>query len=413
MPANLLIFDADYISELTGRMNKACELLAGAVSSLRNAGNHDNWKCKERARIIESFDELNKKLQRLDTGVNETTRILGGCISRFASLETQYQAQADHLSDELTENHGFRATVRTPTGGHADGYDPSGAATTSAGVIGAAGAGSLKGGDTPDTKQETSKTTSSGSTMSASAFRINTGNNIFGQRKEADSNTANDRTLSHGADTGGGGLTTNLPVTYIPDNPGAAAKGTKDTREIANEAFTSVVKVISNALGSESAYDGENATRLAETYNAGRIIFESSRAILATPSLPHANERLSMAAGLVTLVHETGKVQETSIYTNEKILVNASRISSALQNDSENSELRRLLVTFTGDQTGDKADSVSSSGDEKLSFFEMIIEELKKIFSEEHGNVSSSGTSSASSSPITKFLENIITEQAG
>ena len=109
--ANLLIFDADYVSELTSRMNTACELMAQAVTSLKGAQNHENWKCKERTRILEDFDELNLKLGRLDTGVNETTRILGGSVSRFAALEQQYESQAEGLSDELTSNYGFRASV--------------------------------------------------------------------------------------------------------------------------------------------------------------------------------------------------------------------------------------------------------------------------------------------------------------
>ena len=82
MPSNLIIFDAEYVSELTSRMNMACDLMADAVSSLRSAQSHENWKCKERNRILEDFDELNQRLGRLDTGVNETTRILGGSVSR-------------------------------------------------------------------------------------------------------------------------------------------------------------------------------------------------------------------------------------------------------------------------------------------------------------------------------------------
>ena len=96
-------------------MKIACQLVAEAVSSLKSASNHDKWKCKERTRILEDFDKLNEKLGRLDTGVNATTKALGESVNQFAMLESKYNSQAENLSDELTSNHGYSATVRGST----------------------------------------------------------------------------------------------------------------------------------------------------------------------------------------------------------------------------------------------------------------------------------------------------------
>ena len=410
MPSNILIFDADYVSELTARMNTACELLAGAVSSLKSAGNHENWKCKERARIIESFDELNYKLNRLDSGVNETTRILGASVSRFASLEKQYEAQADNLSEEITSSHGFTASVRSgssaPGGGHAAGKNISGATT-------AAAAGTLGASEVPSAKQPDGKNNAgSVSKNSAGTFRVNMGNNIFSPKKEEGGNGSSS---SQNPETGGGFMSVNLPVTYIPDNPGAAAKGTKDTREIADAALNSVVKVMRGALGGGRLYEnGSSASSLAETYYAGKTVFESSSSILASPSMPHTSERLAMAAGLVTIMHETEFHQQQSFSSSENFSVNASRISSDLQDNTENSEFRQLLESFAGNNSSIlNSEAPQSQTDEKLSFFEMILQELKKAFSGIQDNVSSSEASLDSSSPIRKFLDTLVMEQAG
>lgn len=418
MPANLLIFDADYVSELTSRMNVACELLSEAVTSLHSAVNHDNWKCKERARIAESFDELNQKLGRLDTGVNETTRILSGSVSRFAALESQYESQADNLSDELTSNHGFSATVRT-AGSSAGASGVAGAAGSVGASMSGANASESSAGknDTPsgENRNAGSQSGSRGGSGGASVH-INAGNNLLRQKKEAD-NSTNAGTNSVSG-TGGGSMNVNLPVTHIPDNPGAAARGTRDAQEIANAALTSVAGAITEALANANSSEGFDriAAKLADSYNAGRSIFESSSAILANPSQPHTSERLTMAAGLVTLAQGTGNFQSVSASSSVNISQNAGQISSALQDNSEASELRNLLAAFTGQDISSDGEiiSTSSSGDEEMSFFDMIIEELKKMFSggKENNSSYSSSSSLASSSPVMEFLGNFVMDQA-
>lgn len=427
MPANLLIFDADYVSELTTRMNLACDLFAEAVSSLKSASNHESWKCKERARITESFDELNLKLDRLDTGVNETTRILGGSVSRFAALENQYDSQANSLSDELTSNYGFSATVRTgdgaPSEGHSAGSPRAGTGAGASGAVagaGAAGASAGQVGSSPSEEGQSGGKTGKGRMNragGAGGFRIQAGSNMFNQRKNENQNTANPDTYSDGSGGGTGGVSmnVNLPVTHIPDNPSAAARGTKDTKEIASAALSSVVGTMTEALSSESSSDIEKvAARLSETYNAGRSIFESSAAILANPSQPHTSERLAMAAGLVALAQDSGSASSVSASSSGNFSQNAVMISSALQGNNEASELRSLLTTMAGQDS--TSGSVSSSGGNDRSFLEMIMEELKKVFfGEQEGGVSSSSYSEnsiASSSPVIKFLDNFVMDQA-
>ncbi len=408
MPANLLIFDADYVSELTAKMNTACELMAEAVSSLKSASNHENWKCKERTKISESFGELNTKLGRLDNGVNEVTRILGGSVSRFASLESQYDSQANNLSDELTNNYGFRAAVRTGDGTGSGTEAASVAGSTAAGA-GAAGQAVSSAGDSSRSDKNTGTRTGTrtgNGAAAAAAFRIP------GRGRPSDNNT----NTSAGTDArmGGSSMNVNLPVTHIPDNPGAAARGVKDTQDIANAALNSVVNTMTEALGANSGDHGSGlAARLADTYNAGRSVFESCSVILANPSQPHTSERLTMAAGLVKLAENSGAVKNTGNNSNlglGDLSRNAGLISSALQDDSETSEFKSLLEAITN-----QSSNSGSSGGEELSFFDMIIEELKKVFSENGnrgGSSSSSRTSLASSSPVMEFLGSFVMDQA-
>lgn len=456
MPANLLIFDSDYVSELTARMNIACELMSEAVSSLKSASCHENWKCKERTRILADFDELNLKLGRLDSGVKQTTKILGESVSRFASLESKYESQAGGLFDELTSNYGFSGTVHSG-GGNYGSNNPSGNAGIGAGAgagIGAgvgagngSGAGAGNGGGRPGEKPSggSNPGTETGTGGSNSNLRIpgaripsSPNNPKSGQEsnqrleQNSDQNTESGSGQGEGSysGTGGGTVNINLPVTHIPDNPSAAAKGIKDTREIADAAVSSVAGAMAKALGvvnlggisgADSAGLDAAASRLAQAYNAGRSIFDSSAAILANPSQPHTAERLTMAAGLVALAGSsasgiTALTQGISAQSNAgsgraNVSQNAGQLSSSsvLQSDSESSEFRDLLGTIAGQNDS----SASGSGGKKHSFFDMILEELKKAFSgEQEAGSASSESSLASSSPVMDFLGNYVMDQA-
>ena len=438
MPANLLIFDADYVSELTANMNMACGLLAEAVSSLKSASNHENWKCKERTKIIEGFDELNLKLSRLDKGVNETTKVLGKSVSRFADLENKYDVQANSLSEELTSNHGFSATVHTEGSqsveGNSAGKASARAAAGASGASGAAAVAGASGATSAKAELRTEKPSSEGKEAvnsagtpgkagmsgGAAGVRINLGSNMLNQKtnenKTMNSDTSGGTGTLSVAGAGGVIMNVNLPVTHIPDNPSAAAKGTKDTKEIASAALNSVVGTMTEALSSENSTDLEGiASRLSETYNAGRSVFESSAAIIATPTQPHTSERLAMAAGLVTLAQDSGSVSSSSSSNSGNFSQNAVMISSALEGNDDASELRSLLTMMTGQ--GDESGSVSSSGGDDRSFLDVIMEELKKIFfgDQEEGGVSSSSYSEnslESSSPVMKFLDNFVMDEA-
>ena len=429
MPSNLIIFDAEYVAELTSRMNTACDLMAEAVSSLRSAQSHENWKCKERNRIIESFDELNQKLGRLDTGVNETTRILGGSVSRFAALESQYESQAEGLSDELTNNYGFRATVRSEggtaagnsvTSGESAGTTPeSETAAVTAGTAGAAGAGTA------------GQTQGRGAGMASGIA-----GSIPGAGRPGEPGRPN---------TGGETMNVNLPVTHIPDNPGAAAKGTKDTREIAQAAVDSVAETMAEILGRSnfaghsggagSSPEFDAATgNLVNVYNAGRSVFENSESILASPTMPHTTERLAMAAGLVTLAGSTAAGLSEFAQTGggnpdsgsgsgagkESLSKNAGSLMEAVQGNSEASEFRSVLGVFASSENGQLSASgvievseaeINSAGSrgKKESYFDKIVSELKKNISKNQDSIKSSLTTA--SKPIMDFIGNFVMDQ--
>ena len=429
MSSNIIIFDADYVSELTSRMNIACQLMGEAVSSLKNAQNHNNWQCKERTRIIGDFDELNDKLGRLDRGVNNTTRILGGSISKYSSLESQYESQANSLSDELTSNFGFSATVRsegsTSGGGSSFTENASGNSGAQAGAAsaGAAGAASLRG---------------SGARGRGSGASVNIGIRIPSGGRPGHNHAGPE---SGGSRIGGENtMNVNLPVTHIPDAPDAAANGIKDTQDIAHDVVNRVAHTMAQALtGQGTASTPQSAPHLAEAYNAGRRVFENSAAIMSSPTQPHTAERLAMAAGIVTLA---GTAAGAGIATLGQAVAssgggdfaqNAGHISAALQDNSDASEFRKVLGVFASSDGNslqssgilDLTGSGSSSGGNG-SFFDMIIAELKKAFTGTQNGSSSSSIFSASSvssstgaassfsetSPIMEFLGNFVMDQA-
>ena len=249
MPANLIIFDADYIAELTSRMNQACELLGSAVASLKNATNHNGWKCKERTQILENFGELNTRLDVLNEGVNETTRVLGGSVVRFEELEASYEAQAGGLSEDLQTNHGFSGTSYGTGGGSGGSGGGSGGSGGTAqdsgaglGAAGAAGASAGLGG------REAGHGTphGGGGRIPGTGARINI-NVRPGQTQQGENPNP---VPAHGGISGGaGGGSINLPVTYIPDVPNAAITGTKHTREVMSFTVSSVTASITQALG--------------------------------------------------------------------------------------------------------------------------------------------------------------------
>ena len=450
MPSNLLIFDAEYVSELTSRMNTACELMADAVNSLKSASNHDNWKCKERTQILDSFDNLNVKLGRLDAGVNETTRILGGSVARFASLESQYESQANGLSDELTNNHGYSGTVHTDNGGGEDlgGGVPSG------------GSSSHSGSDTiPDDPARPSAGNAAaapghdehglghvdghghgghgaGGAAGAVAGRVAGEIGRGRHRPEGPHGEGHGAGHAPGAGgLGGGTMNVNLPVTHIPDSPDAAARGVKDTREIAQIAVTSVVSTMTEVLvnGNRASFSANaafsfeaTAPSLAEAYNAGRTIFECSNAIMTNPTMPHVDERIAMANGLAELAGLTsqaggpisiaggvgmgGSVEMNTprVHASADFSNNAGYLLEVVPEDA--GEFRQVLGMISGSKS--VSGSVSAAGVSNTNggtFFDKIVDALKKAASGNSSPVSSAGTSSLfSSSPVMDFLSNLM-----
>ena len=235
-------------------------------------------------------------------------------------------------------------------------------------------------------------------------------------------------------------MNVNLPVTHIPDNPDAAAKGIKDTREIAHDVVSSVAHTMARALaGHGTASTPPSAPHLAEAYNAGRAVFENSEAIMSSPAMPHTAERLAMAAGLVTLAGSAAGAgitvlgQASAGAVQGDFAKNAGNISDALQGNSEAQEFRQVLGVFaSAEGTSLQASGIlnltgssSSSGSGGGSFFDMIVSELKKAFSGTHdgsstasifsassASSSSVGSSLSESSPIMEFLGNFVMDQA-
>ncbi|MBR1485671.1 MAG: hypothetical protein IJ597_00255 [Synergistaceae bacterium] len=112
MPANIIVFDAEYTSEVVRNIEKANSLIDDAVKTLRHANSHRAWRCPEVKQISDNIENISSRLKRLDRGLSATTSALTKGRDNFKMLETRSQRQADKLSENLRENYGFSAQVR-------------------------------------------------------------------------------------------------------------------------------------------------------------------------------------------------------------------------------------------------------------------------------------------------------------
>lgn len=112
MSANLIIFEGQYMADLIRNMNKAQQLTEEAMSVIKKANQHRNWKCKETTEISSSLDTISNRVQRLNTGIMRTTIALGNGLRAFHELEQRSETQANTLSSNLQNNYGFEATDR-------------------------------------------------------------------------------------------------------------------------------------------------------------------------------------------------------------------------------------------------------------------------------------------------------------
>ena len=110
MSANLIIFEGQYMADLIRNMNKAKQLTEEAVSIIKKANQHRNWKCKETTEINSKLDLISDRVQRLNTGITDTTLALGDGLRAFHELEQRSESQANTLSNNLKNNYGFEAT---------------------------------------------------------------------------------------------------------------------------------------------------------------------------------------------------------------------------------------------------------------------------------------------------------------
>ena len=332
MPANVIIFDAAYIAEMTSGMNIACTLVNEAVNFLRRASLHEGWKCKECVKISENLDDLNIRLGRLDEGVNETTRILGGSVSRFEALEERYRTQAESLSDDLRNNYGFQASGYSPSGQNTTTTTTTtvGTGSTIAGgtIAGKTGTGTVSGregvSNTPSSpaqpagqpapQQEARPTTGTGRpnvNVNISRPSGNTRQDSIPQ-ENTPVTPAGQPTAQPAGRTAPGVGSVNLPVTHIPSRPDAAVTGLKTVKEMETVAVTGVTESIIGILGGNvnlaeaTPEQREEVIRsIVNVYTTGRSVAESSAAIIADPSQPHIKERITMATGIVSLANGT------------------------------------------------------------------------------------------------------------
>ena len=235
-------------------------------------------------------------------------------------------------------------------------------------------------------------------------------------------------------------MNVNLPVTHIPDSPDAAARGLKDTREIAHVAVTSVVSTMTEVIigGNKASFSSNagfsfeaTAPSLAEAYNAGRTIFENSSAIMSSPTMPHVDERIAMASGIAELANLTSQggllggvpiTIEGGAGMGGNIEINTPRVqaSADFSNNAhyllevvpeEAGEFRQVLgmITGAGSASGSVSAASVSSGSSTGSFFDQIVSALKEAASGNSSPVSSAGVSSLfDSSPVMGFLSNLM-----
>ena len=333
MPSNVIIFDAEYIAELTSNMNKACSLMGEAVSSLKRASLHEGWQCKECVTISDNLLDLNSRLGRLDEGVNETTRILGGSISRFAELEAKYKTQAESLSEELRGNYGFTASGYSGSSEHSA---AEWAAPATGGVIGgtvsrpngtsthyinntspdtpntpqnpspsAPSAPNNPSQPTPNTQRNTSPSMPSNQTERTGSQPGNSDMNNTRTPYTSSPYTHNQSNIPSWNIPSGGNV--QLPVTHIPYKPEAAVTGLKAAAELENIAVTGVTASIITVLGSTNiasltpAQQTEVARSITQAYNTGRQVVNNTTVIINEPAKPHTQENIAVATGLTKL----------------------------------------------------------------------------------------------------------------
>lgn len=107
MPANQIVFDTEYMSQQVKNLESARLTLEEAIRTLKQAGAHEGWRCPEVRNVRNRLDNIKSKLGRLNNGIGAAERALNNGIMRFIALEGSSVIQANSLSDNLREQHGF------------------------------------------------------------------------------------------------------------------------------------------------------------------------------------------------------------------------------------------------------------------------------------------------------------------
>ena len=113
MSANVITFEGQYMADQMRNIDRAKTLTEEAMSIIKSASQHRNWRCNETREIDNGIDIISRRLQRLNMGIIRTGNALGKGLVSFTELEKRSESQANTLSSNLQNNYGFEATDRT------------------------------------------------------------------------------------------------------------------------------------------------------------------------------------------------------------------------------------------------------------------------------------------------------------
>ncbi|MBR0253989.1 MAG: hypothetical protein IJQ57_11625 [Synergistaceae bacterium] len=113
MSANVITFEGQYMADQMRNIDRAKTLTEEAMSIIKSASQHRNWRCNETKEIDNGIDIISRRLQRLNMGIIRTGNALGKGLVSFTELEKRSESQANTLSSNLQNNYGFEATDRT------------------------------------------------------------------------------------------------------------------------------------------------------------------------------------------------------------------------------------------------------------------------------------------------------------
>ena len=111
MSANVIVFDAQYMSEQVRLLERAERLMEEAEGILKKASNHTGWKCRERENINDKINDITKQLGKIGQGMTTTAEVLSRGRDNFSELEGRAETQAQGMADNIKNNYGFNGST--------------------------------------------------------------------------------------------------------------------------------------------------------------------------------------------------------------------------------------------------------------------------------------------------------------